>query len=202
MITISGVATKREGLNQTPAEGATVAAYKTSDPNTPVATTTTDSAGMYSLTIETGGVAVDGYLEAKLEGYLDLYLYPPKPLTGDYDGASLNIVNENTVSLLSQLCKPNYDPAKGLIAAIIADSAENPIAGATASSNPAAENDCYNGETLPEPELTVTNTDGIAYLLGLPAGEVTVSASLNGTTFGAHKVTARAGTFTTTVIQQ
>lgn len=202
MITISGMATKRAGLTETPAEGATVEAFMNSDPNTPVATTTVDAAGMYTLTVATGGVAVDGFIKATLADFLDLYLYPPKPLSADFDGASLNIVNQNTVDLLHGICKPNQDLAKGTIAVIVADAAEAPLAGATVTASPEAANDCYNGTNgLPEEVATETVADGIAYLINVP-GEVTVSASVGGTTFGAHKVNARAGAFTTTVIQQ
>jgi hypothetical protein len=203
MITISGMATKRAGLTETPAEGATVEAFMNSDPNTPVATATVDAAGMYTLTVETGGVAVDGFIKATLADFFDLYLYPPKPLTADYDGASLNIVNTNTVDLLTQICKPNYDETKGLVALIVADSAENPLADAQVTSSPEAPNDCYNGTNgLPDVMAEATQPDSIAYLINVPAGELTVSASVGGTTFGAHKVNARAGAFTTTVIQQ
>ena len=92
---------------------------------------------------------------------------------------------------------------KGLIAVIVADAAENPIAGATVTTSPAAANDCYNGTSgLPDAMVMTTAADGIAYMINVPAGEVTVSASVGGTSFGAHKVNARAGTFTTTVVQQ
>lgn len=203
MITISGEATKRMGITETPATGAMVGAYKNSDPNTPIATATVDAAGMYSLTVETGGVAVDGYIKATLADYVDLYLYPPKPLTADFAGASLNIVNETTLNLLHGICKPNQDTAKGTIAFIVADSANAPLAGAKVLSTPGAANDCYNGTNgLPEEAAVMTVADGIAYLINVPAGEVTVSASVGGTTFGAHKVNARAGAFTTTVVQQ
>lgn len=203
MITISGEATKREGINETPAEGAMVAAYKNSDPNTPVAMATADAAGMYSLTVATGGVAVDGYIKATLAGFLDLYLYPPKPLTADFAGASLNIVNQDTVNLMYTICQHSQDTTKTQIAVIVADAAENPIAGATVTASPAATKSCFNGTNgLPSGAAMMTEADGIAYLLNVNPGEVTVSAGKGGSTFGAHKVNARAGTFTTTVIQQ
>jgi hypothetical protein len=203
MITISGEATKRMGIDETPAEGAMVAAYKNSDPNTPIAMTTTNATGMYTMTIQTGGVALDGYLKATLAGFLDLYLYPPKPLTADFDGASLNIVNESTVDLMHTICQHSADPAKAVVAVLVVDSADAPIAGAKVTASPAAMKYCYNGSTgLPAAAETMTAADGIAYMLNTTAGEVTVSAMAGGSTFGSHKVTVRAGTFTTTVIQQ
>lgn len=202
-ITISGTATKRSGLTESPAEGAMIAAYKNSDPNTAIAMTTADAAGMYTLTVETGGVAVDGYIKAKLADFLDLYLYPPKPLTADFAGASLNIIDQQTVDAMYAFCQHTQDPAMTQIAVIVADGANAPIAGATVSSTPAAPKYCFNGSNgLPSGAETMTNSDGVAYMLNVAPGEVTVSGSSAGSTFGSHKVNARAGAFTTTVIQQ
>lgn len=202
-ITISGTATKRSGLDESAAEGAMIAAYKNSDPNTAIAMTTADAAGMYTLTVETGGVAVDGYIKATVPDFLDLYLYPPKPLTADFAGASLNIINQQTVEAMHTFCQHPQDPAKTQIAVIVADSANAPIAGATVASNPAAAKYCFNGSNgLPAGAAAMTAADGVAYMLDVTPGDVTVSATAGGTTFGAHKVNARAGAFTTTVIQQ
>lgn len=202
MITISGTASKRMGVDETPAEGAMVAAFKNSDPNTPVATATTDAAGNYSLTIETGGVAVDGYVKATLAGFLDLYLYPPRPLAADYAGASLNIVSQQTLDILHAVCQSGgEDTAKGSIALIVADTADAPIAGAAVSSNPMQGKDCYNQGDFPNPMATMTQADGIGYLLNVTAGEATVNATKAGTTFVSHSVTVRAGAFTTTLVE-
>jgi hypothetical protein len=203
MITISGEATKREGITETAAAGAVVAAYKSSDPSTPVAMTTTDANGMYTMTFATGGAPLDGYLKATLAGFLDLYLYPPRPLVADFDGASLNIINQSTLDLMHTICQASADPAKSVIAVLVADAAETAIAAAKVSANPAAGKYCYNGSNgLPDSAGTMTVADGIAYMLNAPVGEVTVSAMTTGSAFGSHKVTVRAGTFTTTVIQQ
>ncbi len=59
-ITISGKATAQDTSGSMPLAGVTVAAFRTTDENTPIATTTTDAQGNYSLTLETGGVALDG----------------------------------------------------------------------------------------------------------------------------------------------
>ena len=202
MITVSGTATKREGISSSPAAGVMVAAYKNSDPNTAVATTMTDAQGMYSIMIPTGGVAVDGYLKATLASFLDTYLYPPKPLAADFANASLNIVNQGTVDTLSgTLCQRAQDAGMGLVAVLVADAANMPVVGATVSSTPAAAKYCYNGNNgLPMASATMTAADGIAYMINLPPGEVTVNATKSGTTFVSHKVNARAGTLTTTPI--
>ena len=202
MITVSGTATKREGTSSSAAAGVMVNAYKNSDPNTSMAMATTDAAGMYSIVITTGGVAVDGFLKATLTGFLDTYLYPPKALVADFASASLNMVNQSTLDLLSgTLCGMTQDGAKGLVAVLVVDAANMPVAGATISASPAAAKYCYNSGGFPNKNATMTDTDGIAYMINLPAGEVTVSAMKTGTEFVSHKVNARAGTLTTTPIQ-
>jgi hypothetical protein len=206
MITVSGTATKREGLNANPAAGVTVAAYKNGDDNTVLAMATTDAAGHYSMTLTTGGVALDGYLKGTLTGFIDTYLYPPKALAADFDMASMNMVNTSTLDTLSgTLCGNNQDLAKGLVAVIVADANNAPIAGAMVSSTPAAAKYCYNKTgavgTIPDKNATVTETDGIGYMINLAPGQVTVSATKTGSTFASHAVQARAGVLTTTVIQ-
>lgn len=202
MITVSGTATKREGTSANPAAGVMVNAYKNSDPNTSMANATTDAAGMYSIVITTGGVAVDGFLKAQLSGFLDTYLYPPKALDADFNSASLNMVNQSTLDLLSgTLCGLTQDGAKGLVAVLVVDAANAPVAGATISSSPTAAKYCYNSGGFPNKNATMTDTDGIAYMINLTPGDVTVMASKSGVNFPTHKVNARAGTLTTTPIQ-
>jgi hypothetical protein len=203
MITISGHATKREGANApTDAANVMIAAYQTADPNTPVAMATTDATGNYSMVITTNGKALDGYLKATLSGSLDTYLYAPKPLVADFSSASINMVAANTVDLLSNLlCGNQQDLAKGVVAMIVADANNMPVAGATVSSSPAAAKVCYNKGGTPNRNQTMTEGDAFVYLINLPPGNVTVSADGAGAPYHSHDVNARAGVLTTTVIQ-
>lgn len=202
MITVSGTATKHENTSTSPAAGVMVGAYKNSDPNTAVATAMTDANGNYTMMIPTGGVAVDGYLKATLASFLDTYLYPPKALDADFNMASLNMVNTSTLSLLSgTLCGSTQDTAKGVIAVIVADANMTAVKGASVSSSPTAQKYCYNSGGFPNKTATATDTDGIAYMINLAPGEVTVNAMMTGVTYASHKVNARAGVLTTTVIQ-
>src|SRR5262245_46180500 len=99
MITVTGTATKRELTTMSPAAGATIGAYRNGN-DTPVTTAMTDAMGNYTLTITTNGMPLDGYLKSTLAGFLDTYLYPPKPITMDFSGASMNIVNQQTADAL------------------------------------------------------------------------------------------------------
>jgi hypothetical protein len=202
MITVSGTATERSASGSTPRQGVMITAYKNSDPNTVVVMTMTDASGNYSLVIPTGGVALDGFIKATLTGLVDTYLYPPKPLTADFGTASINMVSQGTLDTLSgTLCGTAQMSSMGLVAVLVADANNTGIGGATISSTPAAAKYCYNGSSgLPSRNATMTEADGIGYMINLPAGEVTVNASKSGTTFLSHKVNARAGTLTTTPI--
>jgi hypothetical protein len=203
MITVSGVAAEKSATGTTPKAGVMVAAYKNSDPNTAVVTATTDASGNYSLAIPTGGVAVDGYVKATLSGLIDTYLYPPRALTEDFAGASIYMISTGTRDALSgALCGSAQMDSNGAVAVLVQDAAAMPIAGATISSQPAAMKYCYNGGSgLPDKNATGTAADGIGYMLNVAAGDVTVSASKSGTEFFSHKVNARAGALTTTLIE-
>ena len=202
MITISGTATARSTGGATPVSGATIAAYKTSNETTPVATTTTDAQGNFSLTISTGGIALDGYLKATANTYVDTYLYPPAPLTADFSMAAVNMLTSNTYSFLQLLCGANQTAQQGTIAAEVVDATGTVVQGATVSSNPAAGTYCYDGANgLPDKMATGTGADGVGFMFSVSGNEA-VTAAKTGATFKTHTVTARAGAFTTTIITE
>jgi hypothetical protein len=200
MITITGTAKSNSGTATTPLSGVTIAAYSNSDEATPVATATSDTAGNYTLTVTTGGHALDGYIKATIATYLDTYLYPPAPLAADFNGAALNIITMQTFNLVSTLCQANQTTAEGGIAVQVVDAAMASVGGATVSSTPAAAKYCYNASNgFPAASATATNTDGLAYMFQV-TGSASVTASKSGVTFGSHTVNARAGALTTTLI--
>jgi hypothetical protein len=163
----------------------------------------TDANGNYTLVVPTNGQPLDGYVKGTLATYLDTYLYPPAVVVTDFAGASLNMVTQETLDLLANLlCNADQTPVNGLVAAIVIDAAEAPVLGATVSSNPAGNKVCYNDTDngLPNRNATATADDGLAYVFNV-TGQITVSASKAGASFTSHSVNARAGTFTTTLIQ-
>lgn len=203
MITVMGKAQSNNGSSTMPLSGVMIGAYANSDENTPVATTTSDTSGNYTLTITTNGHALDGYIKATIPTYLDTYLYPPAPLAADFSGASLNIITSSTYGLVSTLCQGNQLDTNGGVAAEVVDAAMMPVAGATVSATPAASKYCYNSggsPSLPSGSATATAVDGLSYMFNL-TGDATVSATKSGTTFRSHALKARAGALTTTLIQ-
>ena len=203
MITISGTASQVDTSGSTPASGVTIAAYKSSDENTVVAMTTSDAQGNYSITVPTNGAALDGFLLATLSGNVPTYLYPPAPLTADLANAPIIELSTGTYGLLTGFIGGN---APGdVIGLETVDTNYQPIAGATVSSMPAAAKTGYtpaNGGNTPSTSATQTASDGRAYLFGMPAGSVTVSAAKTGVTFKSHSVKVHANALTTTVITE
>ncbi len=200
MITITGHA--QQPLPSMVLAGVTVGAYQNANDSTAIATGTTDTSGNFTIQVMTNGVALDGFLKASLSGYLDTYLYPPSPITADYSGASMNLINESTLETLSgSFCHHGITNANGVIAVEVVDASMTPVAGAAISSTPAPMAYCYNGATagVPDSTATATSTDGIGYMLDV-SGEVTVSATKTGSTFAPHMVNARVGALTTTLI--
>lgn len=205
MITISGTATERSLSGTTPVQGATVAAYNSSDPSTVVVMTTTDASGNYSLSVPTNGKPIDGFVKSTKSGYVDTYLYSPIELTADFSMASINMLTPSNFMLLSgTLCAGSQDAAKGTIAVEVVDSAmpgANTVAGAAVASTPAATKYCYDQGGVPNKSATVTDTDGVAFMFNV-TGSVQVSATKSGATFKSHTVNAVAGAFTTTLITE
>jgi hypothetical protein len=200
MITISGVVNKHEGTMTTPADGAALEAYTLSDANTPIAMATADAAGMYSITVPTGMMPVDGYLKISLATFFDTYSYPGRPERADTT-RTLNLLNQGTIDTLSgTFCGNLQDAGNGLIAVIVRDADGKDVQGATVSTQPASAKYCYQANGYPNKNATETDFDGLAYMVNVPAGNVTVSATKAGLTFFSHVVNARAGTVTTTII--
>jgi hypothetical protein len=203
MITVSGTATARDMNGATPLAGVTIEGFRNSDEANAIAVTTTDAQGNFSLTIQTNGESLDGFLKAIKTGYLDTYLYPPYPLMMDYGMAPVIMVTQSTYDTLDTIAQGHQQPGNAFVALVVTDGA-NPVAGAMASSNPAASVTRYNAMVgayvLPSSSATSTYTDGIAYLFNVPPGQVTVSATHPSMTLSSHGMKAWADVLTTTVI--
>lgn len=201
MITLSGTAQTISAGGTDPAPGVLIEAFRISDEGSVVVSATTDAQGNYTLTVDTNGTALDGFLKATKTGLLDTYLYPPEPLAENFDGASINMVSMQTFGLLANtLCSASQDPAKGTIAGLVYNAADMPVAGATMTGSPAPTSVCYNQNNFPNNGATATDVDGVGYMFNV-TGDVTVSATAPGLTLRSHRVTARAGALTTTLIR-
>jgi len=203
-VTISGTATEQTATGSSAEAGVLIEAFRNSDETTRIAFTTSDSSGNYSLTIQTNGEAVDGFLKATKAGFKETYLYPPYPLTADFDEASVIMVTQGTYDALSNISNGDQMDGKALVALVVTDGT-TPLSGAMVSSTPAASDICYNQVVTgtivaPNCDATATHTDGIAYLFNLTPGQVTVSATHATATLASHGLKAWADQLTTTVI--
>jgi hypothetical protein len=215
-ITVSGTATEQviSGTPK-PAANIVVAAYANSNETTPVATTKADANGHFSLTVNTGGAALDGYLKASSDTtnaptsaqYVDTYLYQPVPLTASFDGAAINMLTPGLFAAVAGI--GGFDPStQGLVALEVVDSiiAQTPIAGAKITSTPAATKYGYTSGGLPSPVDPAndngTAADGRGFFFGLTPGQVVVNATKAGLTFKPTTLKVRANAFTTTLITE
>ena len=202
-VTVSGTASILSTTGSDPANGVLIEAFRNSDETNRIAFTTSDSSGNYSITIQTNGEAIDGFLKATLAGHKDTYLYPPYPLTADFDQASVIMVTPDTYDDLNTFAQGNQMAGKALIGAVVTDGTD-PLEGAMVTSSPAASVTRYNDEAagfvFPSSQATSTHTDGVAYLFNVTPGPVTVSATHATVTLASHGLKAWADQLTTTVI--
>ncbi|MDQ3295793.1 MAG: hypothetical protein M3619_04355 [Myxococcota bacterium] len=199
MITLSGTATSRTAGGAQNVADAVIAAYRSSDEATPVAMTTTAANGTFTLTVPTGGVALDGFLKATKAGFVVTYLYAPKPITADTAMLPINMLTTTNYEALYNLTRVPKEANKGTVALVVTDAATMPVAGAAISSTPAATYK-YNMNGLPSSSATVTAADGVGYMMNAPLGAITVSATKTGSTFASHGVKVFQDSLTTTLI--
>jgi hypothetical protein len=204
MLTISGTASSIGISGSTPQAGVTIEVHKASDDSV-LGTATSDAAGAYSITATTSGTAIDGYLKATKTGFKDTYLYPPAPLSADFAGAPVLLLDASTWSTVNTaLLGETQAAGAGWIALIVVDNitAQTPIMGATVTTTPAGKIH-YNGtQGLPQAQATATAADGIAYSVNVAAGDVAVNASKTGLTFKSHTIKARADQITMTLVTE
>lgn len=200
-IMVSGVAETVDGTDTVPLEGATIEAFRESG-GAALASTTSAADGTYSLTLETGGVAISGYLKGTSAGRLDTYLYPPRPLAADQADATMLIINQDTLDLLGIFAGVNQDPAKGFIGLIVQDGNGTATAGATVTISPmGTATILYADGGLPSQSATMTDDSGTVFIANTNVGEITVDGVAPGAQpLHEHAVNARAGVITTTLL--
>jgi hypothetical protein len=196
MLKVSGTASASDNNGSTPLPGVVVAFYKSSDETTPLAMQTSDATGAYSFMIPTGGVAVDGFVEATIGGYATTYLYPKAALTADF-AADVGVVTSINFSLLGGVS--GQDPNKGFITAVILDANDAVVTGATVTSSPASTYRYTASGGIPS-GMGGTVADGVGYFINAPVGTITISASKTSTTFKSVTLKAHAKSLTTTTI--
>ena len=196
MITVSGTATASTQNSDTPLAGVVVAFFKSSDETHAVAMMTTDATGAYTLTVPTGGVVVDGFIEATISGYATNYIYPTAALAADWK-ADVNMVTTTNFGLLGAIT--GQSSSKGFITANVLDGTGTNVTGATISSSPASTYKYTASGGIPS-GTTATGSDGVGYYINAPVGEMTISAAKTGMTFKSVTLKSHANALTVTNI--
>jgi len=192
-VTVSGIVFS--GLEQDPVDDAVVSAYPIgSDPavDDPLATFTTNADGEYSLTAPTGGEPLDAFLYAVKESgsFYPTRLYPPFPVATSQSDVPLPLVDEQLLGLLVTFGGgDNLESGNGIIVGVVVDCAGEPAAGATVTTSPAAGKTLYGNEMgIPSQARTTTSNSGLVFLLNVPEGDVTISATVSGQELRSHVV--------------
>jgi hypothetical protein len=200
MIMLKGKTTERGISGETNVAQVALAVYKASDEANPIAMTTSDAQGNYTLMVPTGGAPVEGYVKATKASYMDVYLYPAASWAADDVDGGINMMTSDNLNLLSNFASGNQMASKGIVGLAVFDSAGMPVTGAKFTSVPMAGATKYlGGSGLPDANATMTAGEGVGFLFNTDE-TVVISATKSGMTFHPHTVKARAGTFTTTSV--
>jgi hypothetical protein len=199
------VTATEEGVSSTPASGVAVSVFINGNA-TAIGTGTTASTGSASISAFGGGTSFSGYVTGALSGNLTNYFYPAVPFTlGGDNSVTLEMLTPSIFGTLSSLAGVTQTSTLGVIGVLVQDSSGNAITGATVTSTPAGTYK-YNSGGIPSGSATSTGSDGVAYILNVAVGTVTINAAATGKTFVSHPVTTFAnggtpGTITTSIIQ-
>jgi hypothetical protein len=200
-ITISGTVVEKGTSGSTPVTDATIVAKKSSD-DSMVAMAMTNGSGAFTLTVTTNGEALDGYLDVTDAADVETFVYPPTPIAADYTGAPVQMVTQTTISELPILTSVTQSASDGLLGLEVVNTTGTPVSGATVTTTPAGSVFYDSSGGLPTKTQKTTNTDGVVFVLNVPPGSVSVSATGSGATFKTHSIDARAGVVTETLITE
>ncbi|MEZ4364748.1 MAG: hypothetical protein R2939_00505 [Kofleriaceae bacterium] len=206
-VVLAGTANTLSFSGLTPVGGIAITAFDSAD--TMLAMTTSSSAGGsvgdFSLSVATGAAPLDGYVRATGNGFVDVYVYPPVPVTAGQDNLTALMVSPSNFNLVnSTLLRETQSASNGWIGVAVLDDSGDAVAGAQVGTVPGAGAVHYNvvgtNGPFPDPDATETDTDGVAYLVNVPAGEVTVFATAPGLSLRPVVVNARPGVITMTAV--
>ncbi len=156
--------------------------------------------GTFAIDLSSGGVPLDAYLRATKTGFFDTYHYPAYPIATSPIGFTVQLIDTATFTGFALLSGVTPDASKGSMLLVAADCTGTGVAGATIGVAPAGTL-VYLRNRRPAPLASNTDSDGAAVVFNVPPGQVTVSASVGGTTLRSHVVTVRANTVTRTSIR-
>ncbi len=199
-VMLSGTATTLSGTTSVPAPGVQVQALHLSDNSTIAPPVTTDANGAYSFSLPTGGAALDVYLRASASGDRDTTVFPATDLFANSTGGEVVIITQSDFNFLASLANKTQSSSKGAVGVIVTDCEGNVLSGAVITTNPSVPV-VYLNNNSPDTSATATDATGVGLIFNVPAGNVTLSATVNGMTLRSHQINAIAGVTTTAAIR-
>jgi hypothetical protein len=114
-LTVSGTVTDIDLASQEaePVAMALVTARQSSN-NAPIGTPqTTPGDGSFTISAPSGGMPIDGYVEASKTGHRTVRVYPPAPLSADFTGVPALLLSNATFNFVVQFAGAQQDADKG-----------------------------------------------------------------------------------------
>jgi hypothetical protein len=165
----------------------------------PLTTGKSDTMGNLTLTLDAGTTGFDGYFDIKQSSYVPTLLYFGHPLFDDT--AELGpLVSTASFGLLGTLLGVQPDPARGHMTLLALDCDGHTADGVTfaVSAGDAKTKTFYVEGSLPSSTATETDGSGGAIVVNVPAGMVTITATIASSKkqIGKADVLVRAGSIT------
>jgi hypothetical protein len=190
-------------LSYVPQTGATIAACNPLDPTCvvpEVPAQTNDDAGAVTMTLPG---SFTGFYVVEKPDYVTSIFYPAaRLLAGEpHVGYPVSMVSQANYSLLQQAfgvtANSDTDAGPGLLTVVQYDCHDRRVPGVVVTTNPPGEATVYTNNNIPEKGRTETSGEGLAAILNVPAGSVTVAATLaDGGVVSTANIAVRSGRFT------
>ena len=161
------------------------------------ATTATD--GSFTMSVASGGAAVDGYFTVAAEGYRPTRIEPGDPLSGG-ENALMLVAGDAELARWYAAAGTTFTPGTPTLLTASVDCAHDTLDGSTISVAPTPATVTYYDATGKQWDAGLAaSTNGFA-LVTEPASSVSVTARLGATSLPAHAITVQANALTIAVL--
>ena len=185
--------------NGNPTAGATISAFHVT--GGALGTATTESTGIYQVAATTGGATVD-YLTATNAGYKESRYFPRAPLAKSTSLGTLPLFTTADAATIATTFGVTQDPTKGIALVTIQDCFGSLRSNGTVTVSPATAGTVKYLHGDGSTTGTATDATGTAVVFNIPAGSVTLGATVGGTSYHEHAVTAAASYITLATISE
>ncbi len=162
-----------------------------------------DFTGDFTLTDPTdSATAIDAYLAATSNNFIDTYVYPPYPIYESLSGTPIIMVSTTIFGLLPILTGVTQTAGNGVMIVAVTDCNQDTVEGAVVTITPSAGTIKYAGSGgIPGmTDFPSTQSSGVAYIFNVPPGNYTIGATVGGMSLRDNAVKAFADANTTLVV--